>query len=356
MARLSGQEYKNWVAAFQDAFANRPDVAYIVKVAIGKELDQVVIGENVSQEIEVLIRKADDGGWLRPLLEAALERQPERAMLGDLATDFKAATIIEPDSPFDALRIFGEAMFDRSEFRTKLKGLQSDGGAPVLVVHGERYSGKTWSVRLISHVVNRTQGVTMVLVDLAEYEGKVVDAAKLGELIAAESGLGEGPEPNEEMDSQWIRQFCNWFGREAKGKGDGWWIVIDHLEKVLLGQGATNFLHGLGRNIPMAMPMVRLIVLSYHDPASLAVGIGRIERDEVPKMTIDQIREWLANFFAAEFLARQREAGVVPDLQALQPKVAQSAEAVLSRVTDRSPKRLVQMGDALRDELAQVQL
>lgn len=356
MARLTGPEYKKWTEAFKDAFDKPASLEFIVRVATGKGLEQVAIGANVEEMIEILIHEADRGGWLKKLLDAAVERLPGNALLDALSVDFAAAMIIEPDSPFDAHRIFGEAMFDREELRKGLRALQSDGAPPVLLVHGDPYTGKTWSARLIRHVADKLDGINFVLVDLEDLKGKAVNAATIGERIALESGLGQSPPPNEEMDAQWVRQYCQWLGRRAKETGSAQWVVIDHLQKVLLGQGAKDFLHGFGREIPFLMPMVRLIILSYHEPDDLAAGIGRIQRDPIQKMPMLEMRKWLATFFGAELLSQQRNALMVPDLAELRPRVAAATEEVMSHVQDDSPERLVQMGKALRDELARVQI
>jgi hypothetical protein len=355
MARLNGDDFKAWVMAFQDAFDDFGTFGRLVQIASGgKTLDMIAGIGPLEDMIPAVIRKADGGGWLRKLLEEALEMQGDRQQLRDLRTDLETMMIIEPDSPFDAMRIFGDAMFDRADLRARLRGLQSDGVAPVLVVYGERYSGKTWSVRLISYVASRSKDVTLVLVDMESYAGKPVDAALIGQLIADESLFMSPPAPNEEQDAQWSRQYFTWLARNARQAGGMWWIVIDHLEKVALSQSAKDFLCGLGREIPLRVPMVRLVILSYHEPDELEAGVGRVETEYVPILSLDQLKKELATFFAAEILSRHRAAGVAPDLAALQAKVAASTEAVLNRLAADDPRRLVKMAEALRQELKRI--
>jgi hypothetical protein len=352
MPRLSGQDYKQWVAAFKDAFANRSDLAFVVRTASNRDLDMITTAGSVEEDIEVLIRKADHQGWLRSLLEEALERQPDRLLLKQLSAEFAVMTVIEPDDPFAAMRIFGDPMFDRADLRAKLRVLQTDGAAPVLLVDGKPLTGKTWSRRLISYAVNKLEGVTHVPVDVTELEGKVVNAAALGELIAEEAGF-EGPPPaNEEQDAQWIRQYCAWLGRRAKNAGGHWWIVLDHLQKVPLHQSAKDLVHAMGKEIPLTMPMIRLIVLSYDDPSDLAIGVGRIDCENIPSMTLEEIEKHLVSFLSAEYLARDHAAGRELDQGELQRRVATSASAVLGGIDDSSPERLTQMVDALRAELS----
>jgi len=352
MPRLSGQDYKQWVTAFKDAFSNRADLAFVVRTATNKDLDMITMAGSVEEDIEVLIRKADYYGWLRPLLTEALERQPDRLLLKQLSADLTTMMVIEPDDPFDAVRIFGDPMFDRGELRAKLRVLQTDGAPPVLLVDGKPLSGKTWSTRLISYVVNKLDGVTHVPVDVKDLEGKVVDAAALGGLIAEEAGFEGPPEPNEEQDAQWIRQYCGWLGRKAKTAGGQWWIVLDHLQKVPLQQSAKDLLHAMGKEIPLTLPMLRLIILSYNDPSDLAIGIGRIDREVIQSMTLEEIEKFLVIFLSAEYLARDHAAGVALNQEELQRRVATSASVVLRGIDDTSPERLTQMGNALRAELS----
>ena len=355
MARLNGDDFKAWVGAFQDAFDDLDTFRTLVYIASGgKTLDMIAGNGPLENVIPAVIRKADIGGWLRKLLDEALDMQGERQQLRALRIDLDTMMIIEPDSPFDAMRIFGDAMFDRADLRARLRGLPTDGAAPVLVVYGERYSGKTWSARLISYVARRNEGLNLVLVDMEPYAGEPVDAALIGQLIAEESPFTSPPPPNEEQDAQWSRQYFTWLARNARQAGGTWWIVIDHLEKVVLSLSAKDFLCGLGREIPTRVPMVRLVILSYHQPDELEAGVGRVETEHVPIISLDQLKKDLAVFFAIELLSRHRAARVAPDLAALPAKVAASTEAVLDKLTADDPRRLVKMAEALRQELKRI--
>jgi hypothetical protein len=355
MARLNGDDFKAWVMAFQDAFDDLETFGRLVYVASdGKSLDTIAGNGSLENLIPAVIRKADGSGWLKRLLDEALEMQGERQQLRALRSDLETMMLIEPDSPFDAMRIFGDAMFDRADLRAKLRELQSDAAAPVLVVCGERYSGKTWSTRLISYIANRNKELNLLLVDLEPFAGKPVDAALMGQLIAQESAFEQPPPPNEEQDAQWSRQYFAWLARNARKAGGTWWIVIDHLEKVAPSQSAKDFLCGLGREIPTRVPMVRLVILSYHEPEELESGVGRIETEHVPILTLAQLKQDLARFFAVELLSRHRAAGFTLNMAALQAKVASSTEAVLGRLTADDPRRMVTMTEALRQELKRI--
>jgi hypothetical protein len=226
----------------------------------------------------------------------------------------------------------------------------------VLVVYGERFSGKTWSARLISYVANNIEGVSTILVDMEPDAGTAVDAALIGRRIFENSDFENPPAPNEEQDAQWSRQYIGWLSRNAKRAGGTWWIVIDHLEKVALAQTAKDFLCGLGREIPLRAPMVRLVILSYHELDELEAGVGRVEKDPVPILGLDQLKKELAGFFAAELLYRHRTAGLVPDMALLQAKVAASTDTVLTSWAADDPRRLVKMAEALHEELNRVAL
>jgi hypothetical protein len=355
MARLSGDDFKAWVGAFADAFDDYGSFRTLVQIASdGKTLDAIAGTGPLENMIPAVIRKADAGGWLRRLLDEALAVQPDRQQLRDLRTDLNTLTAIEPDSPFDAMRIFGDAMFDRACLRARLRGLQTDGAPPVLVVYGDRYSGKTWSTRLISYVANKIEGVSTILVDMEPDAGKAVDAALIGRRIAEESDFENPPAPNEEQDAQWSRQYISWLSRNAKRAGGTWWIVIDHLEKVALSQTAKDFLCGLGREIPLRALKVRLVILSYPKLDELETGIGRVEYDPVPILSLDQLKKELARFFGAELLYRHRAAGLAPDMALLQAKVAASTDAVLTSWAADDPRRLVKMAEALHDELKRI--
>ena len=353
MTRLDRLEYKRWVEAFTDAFDDRDDLDAVIRFGTDYSLDYWVPDEGLERQIEILIRKIDDKALLEPVLDQARKRKPGNERLKAVAARLDVSLLIEPEDAFDAIRIFGDPMFDRGDFRTKLKLLRTDTVPPVLLVHGDRYAGKSWSIRLVSYGVRKSEDISLVLVDLKDYEGRVVDAAKLGGLITDEVDYEkEPPEPNEEMDSQWIKQYCAWLRREFKRAGGSWWLVIDDLEKVVLAESAKDFVYALGQQIPTSMPMVRLIIVSYHDADALATGVGTLERDPVPQLTMDEIREGLVKFFAAVYLERETAAGRDCTPDELQGRIAASTSAVLGDINMDSPKRLVQMGEAVRRQLA----
>jgi hypothetical protein len=355
MTRLESDDFKAWVMAFEDAFDDLGTFSRLVQIASdGKTLDMIAGAGPLQDLIPAVIRRADGGCWLKKLLDEALEMQPDRPRLSALRTDLETMMLIEPDSPFDAMLIFGDAMFDRAGLRARLRGLQSNAVAPVLVVYGEPYSGKTWSTRLISYVASKNSDLNLALVDMEEFAGQPVDADLIGRRIAEESLFNGPPPPNEEQVAQWSRQYVTWLARNARRAGGTWWIVIDHLEKVVLAQSAKDFLCGLGREIPTRAPMVRLVILSYYEPDELEAGIGRVETEHVPILSVDQLKNYLATFFAVELLSRQRAAGIRPDMAVLQVEVAISTEAVLAKLTADDPRRLVTMTDALRQELKRI--
>jgi hypothetical protein len=353
MARLDKTEYKRWVWAFTDAFDDRDDLKRVVGLGTDHSLDYWVPDTNLGSQIEMLVRKVDDKGLLQPLLDAARRERPGNQGLEEISGRLEVSLQINPEEPFDAIRIFGDPMLDRNEFRNKLKLLQTETAPPVLLVDGGRYSGKSWGIRLVTYGARKSEGIKPAVVDLRDYKGRLVDAGTLGELIAHEIDYDmRPPEPNEEQDAQWIRQYCGWLRRELKRLGGDWWIVIDDLQKVTLAESAKDFIYALGKTIPTSMPMVRLIIVSYHDPEALATGVGAMARDPIPRMTINEIKEHLANFFAAVYLERETTAGRDCKREELEPRIAASTNAVVAEIVDTSEKRLAQMGEAVRKELA----
>ena len=202
MARLKDEDFKTWVEAFEDAFVDSETFGRLAQIASdGKTLDLIAGNGPLENLIPAVIRKADDGGWLKNLLDEALAMQPDRLKLRAVKADFETLMFIEPDSPFDATLILGAAMLDRAGLRARLRALQSDAVAPVLLVCGEPYSGKTWSTRLISYVASKKSDLNLAVVDMEPSGGKIVDAALLGRLIAEECDYKRRPAANEEQAS-----------------------------------------------------------------------------------------------------------------------------------------------------------
>jgi hypothetical protein len=355
MARLSPEQYREWVGALNDVYAIRSDAATLVRMAINKNLDQVVPGIDLQRDIEILVRKADNEGWLDQLLNAAREHRPNSERIRRLATQLEVINAVEPVNPIDATRISGMPMVDRIGLRASLYALETDGAAPILVVDGARLSGKTQSSKLIGYVASKREGVHLVAIDLEEYayEG-VIKPALVGRLIAEQGDLGVPPEPNEEQTAQWINQYCNWLTPKIKAAGGKWWVVIDHFDKVLVHPTTLELMTALAQRITRNLPSLRLVLLAYPDRAGLEVAIGRVEHETIGRIDRDQLRDGLARFFSAELLARHVATGSSPDRESLKTQIAEAIDHVLVRIRDDDPERLLALRDAVREELGQL--
>jgi hypothetical protein len=355
MPRLTGPEYKQWLAAFGDAFTTENQLEALVLTSRGVGLEEVAIADNVPALIQLVVRTADTQGWLTDLLREAMEIQGDRAQLKALDADFAILSRIEPENAFEAVLVHGDPMFDRKDFRAKLSGLNSPASAPVLLVQGDRYSGKSWSSHLITYVAARApkeEAIKVALVDF-ETDDVAIDAEMLGRRISQSAGFGVTTPPSEEQVSRWVLQYCSEFGTQAKEAGGTVWVVIDHLQKALLGDGAMDFLQGFGKQIPVVMPNVRLIILSFHEREvnRLAAGIGPMERDLAQALTLEEMKDWLARFFGAAVMFKRRNRQLPTDEASVLPLVNEATDSVLRRVDPASRKRLVQMGNAIRDQM-----
>ena len=82
--KLDPEQFDLLLHALKDAFGIR-DLGLMLRVELGKDLEDIVLPENRPRAIEELISSAEKGDWIRDLLIAARSYQPGNRMLRDAA-------------------------------------------------------------------------------------------------------------------------------------------------------------------------------------------------------------------------------------------------------------------------------
>jgi hypothetical protein len=103
--------------------------------------------------VEDLLKRAELERWTWDLIRAALAANPGSQKLQNFIKKYPFYSPAKPPATIDPYRtpfvLAKQVLIDREELRAALEELQKNDGPRVLVVTGERGSGKTYSCELV---------------------------------------------------------------------------------------------------------------------------------------------------------------------------------------------------------------
>jgi hypothetical protein len=316
---------------------------------IDKNFEHIAVyGSTYPQNLLAVIQTAQAQGWLLPLVRQVRQDVPDDQELQALEAELVPLGPPPHVDYFDVCCLAGSrVMVDRKSLRDSLRLLSSPLGRRIMVVTGEKSSGKSHSVQLISYLTAFRGGFSLALIDL-EFYREVVSLDKeiepdyiaraLVKLLRYDLGPLEPPK-----DSQWARwvlDFCNDLEARALEDDRCCWVVIDGFGGVPLAQATVDLIKGLAVRINRSLLRFRLILLGYGDDFT---------HDVLPQVmweTIEPIgvRE-LTEFFGRAY--QQLQVPATPD------KLVATVTRVLTGLDLEQEDFLVQLEPRVSDELAQ---
>ncbi|MGQ4513007.1 effector-associated domain EAD1-containing protein [Streptomyces sp. DW26H14] len=133
-------------------------------------------------------------------------------------------------------------LLDRNELRECLREFVA--GQRVLIITGDRRSGKSHSWHLIRHVA-RHHGAEAYRIDFGLWEGSQMEPGELMALLAGEMGLGEicDVEPDA-SDNFRVLKYLSWFKGQVRG-GPQRWLVFDGLDTATITEAALRLVESI---------------------------------------------------------------------------------------------------------------
>src|SRR5262249_19560662 len=168
---LTPGEIQSFTKALADA-CTLDELQILVLFANGQTMDRYVPQTATKLlAFALVVKGASSKGWERQLLDKAVEFKPKNPLLRAFEAQYQSTVLPNPPDPSDAALLRAKRLFiDREDLRARVKELKSAAAARVLVVHGERYSGKSHSRYLLDHLAENGGGFRTVVIDLVEDE------------------------------------------------------------------------------------------------------------------------------------------------------------------------------------------
>ncbi|MDB5581550.1 MAG: hypothetical protein JWR80_6726 [Bradyrhizobium sp.] len=176
--------------------------------------------------------------------------------------------------PFADLVIRDNVIFiDRHPLRVAVKRLLTNQTpAPILVVNGPRYSGKTRTGFLIEHIGRCRPDIRFCRIRVEEDDRPLVEDV-FQDMITR---LGGDPDvlPQSTNERRWPRDLANRVGKQLKDASKDWagnWVlVLDGFNKERLSDQIAAFVLQLASNIVEVSPQSHRLLLIDYDVAALA--------------------------------------------------------------------------------------
>jgi hypothetical protein len=322
---------------------NNGDLATFL-ATLGKTLADITKDDKADNVRWAVIDSAERQEWIIELVEKLHEVAPPnaKASLEALGTieELKAASF------YDEVFAKGEPLVNRKTLRGKLRSAAGEHARRILVVKGDRYSGKSHAVRHIRYVCTKL-GIPLADFALREYAtGEEVRPFDFGQAIA--DAIGKPlPQNLDAKASRWSLNFLNWLGSQVDPMRDRLWIVFDDFEqeklKVALPESAYEFIQMLAERVADRLPGVRLFLINYDRELPTEVSFHLDEEKVPPDITEEDL-----TFFFLDYYSSYR-----PDTSpaAAATDAVNRARAVLGKMDADKKKRLDSMRKALRSEV-----
>jgi hypothetical protein len=243
-----------------------------------------------------VVADAVDHEWLDMLLQALIEVAPPQAR--KLLDTVGTIEEIREGRFFDACEHDRYPLVNRSGLRTSLREVAKDDGPRILLVRGERRSGKSHTLYHLRHVAAKL-GIPLAEIPLRDYAELPIDPKVLGGIIAARL---EWKIPDHLDEKRWTLSFLNELEPLiAPPKQRRIWIAIDdfepeYLKHVPLDPAVRSFIVHLAARIGGAASNARLFLINYDEEVNLPDSAR-------PRMIDDSTRritdEDLVRFFAS---------------------------------------------------------
>ncbi|MDA0161321.1 hypothetical protein OM076_13670 [Solirubrobacter ginsenosidimutans] len=233
--------------------------------------------------------------WLVRLIAALPETDEIAALLEHLRSEGPSGVVYAPSPPeepepaagvsvedaIDARRLAGNLPFvDRYALRHSVRRLLDD--ARVLIVNGPPRSGKTYTVRFLSHVGQASGAFGVAHVELPSDMTPVYGPVDLAADLVARMGRDTWSLPQvDEEPARAARTLSRWTLSEVPRAGGNWWLALDGFGAPDFRDDTLSFIRQLARDVATLPGGTRLVLIDF--PGELAgVPAHAIEFEELP--------------------------------------------------------------------------
>lgn len=334
MMRLTGPEFAELAAALRDAFDTASFDRLLVSIDQNRE-DYIATTASFPDIIRCVVQGAEAANWTTKLIEGALKKSANNPSLLRFLADHPERNPANStrrnlhvcDTPFVNAR---KAFLARQQLRAHLKVMGNNGHSRVVVINGDRFSGKTYSRELITYVAEQKGRERAVYVDL---DKGIYDADALAESIGRQMGLQLGTRPvsKGEQDARWVPELVAWIAAAASDGRYTWWIILDGFRVQALPQPTIDMINNLAETVEVNAPQLRVALINYD---KLAPNVDYyVCKEFIEPVQKEDVRVFLAQACLHLGVTRQPE------------EISSAADEVWRQVEDQiraDPKRAAQ--------------
>lgn len=266
-------------------------------IRLNRRLYDIILNAgNYRIEVETVVDKANDDDWVPFLIQAAMDDQPQAPRLQAFLTkhpDLDPANGPQPVADYVMAHVLrGKRYFiDRKDLRLALKEMRSNDPRRVLVVNGERLSGKTYTRELISFLSEKTPKHRAVYIDLDKY---VYEAPNLTETIGQQMGMDTNniPKQDDEQKARWVQRLVGWIITRVVNPGDiTYWFVFDGFREQTLLPETKDWIDELAVQAETNVPQCRVVLLNYKETLPLQIS-DYVSREEIKPIGRDELLDF----------------------------------------------------------------
>ena len=322
-------------------FPQIADLELFLLDKLGKNLDELGIGA-LGQLRQAVIRDAEANEWTIELLDALRENAGPDAkkLLDEIGTN----EVVREARFHDECYVDRYPLVNRTDLRGKLRAATSLKSKRILLVKGDRYSGKSHTLTHLRHVA-RSLEVPLAEIPLLRYAtGKEVQPEDFGPPIASALKVPL-PEQLDKKPARWSVNFLDWLAGQL-GPRQPLWVAIDDFEpekiKVPLSQPVEELITMLAESVAERMTSTRLFLINYDKDLSSKVK-PHLERETVPAITDSDLIDFFLLFYRDHMPSPDDDDAIAAD-------AARRVARVLGKISNDAATRLLEMRDALIEE------
>jgi hypothetical protein len=275
------------------------DDLHRIVAGLGYDVDHYSPGGPRDLVVSALLNGANAEGWIVRLIDELAARYPTHGDLQALSASLPRSDESSAVDPLGACYIDNRPFVNRGQLRATLRSILTDHGPRILIVRGERRSGKTYTVHLIKHL-SQHLGFEVVHINLVPYAAvRDISAVDIGRAIAAQLGLAGVPEIGNEQMSRWTLSYFNWLTGQLRARAAQarpWWVVVDGFESVSVPMAVQDFIDELAVRIDDTLRNVRAVLIGYDWRLPFALD-PTVAIDTTSAITVEDLSAFFLQFY-----------------------------------------------------------
>ena len=176
---------------------------------------------------------------------------------------------------------------NRSDLRSHLRRLATPAGntKPILVVVGDKQSGKSYSIHYIDHFSYNQPPITTYRLELKEDTALETGPAEMARDLVAMMGRSvAGIPPAQTNQKLYVRNLAKWVLNEAVQVATQHWIMLDNFTGPSLRPDTRDFIAALSDLVTTGVFAQRCrVILIGFDRAMLTVDPGKVDEEAISR-------------------------------------------------------------------------